>query len=225
MTTRTIKKIEDLINETEPFLLKLKISGKSIKARQELRTGEYTAYTASVLHFLNCILDKNNPYVLEYQSNAILYNYHSVQNGRDILNRVLQDVKNGWLLDLKGLISAEIFNDFLEMAKHLLDENYKDPAAVIIGSVLEEHLRKICSKNAISITQLDSKGKAIAKKTSMLNDDLVKGGVYNNLEQKSVISWLDLRNKAAHGKYVEYDIAQVKHMHQGVLDFIVRNPA
>jgi hypothetical protein len=36
---------------------------------------------------------------------------------------------------------------------------------------------------------------------------------------------LDLRNKAAHWKYGEYDQKQVEVMLQGVRDFVVRNPA
>jgi hypothetical protein len=31
---------------------------------------------------------------------------------------------------LKGLITAEVFADFIEMAEHLLETGYKDPAAV-----------------------------------------------------------------------------------------------
>ncbi len=37
------------------------------------------------------------------------------------------------------------------MAEYLLKEGYKDPAAVITGSTLEEHLRKLCIKNGIDI--------------------------------------------------------------------------
>lgn len=55
-----------------------------------------------------------------------------------------------------------------------------------------------------------------------MNVDLAKAGVYNALSQKSVLAWLDLRNKAAHGKYGEYTIMEVQLMQQGVTDFIAR---
>jgi len=42
------------------------------------------------------------------------------------------------------------------------------------------------------------------------------------LEQKSVTSWLDLRNKAAHGQYSEYDAQQVRTIMIGVTDFMNR---
>ena len=136
-----------------------------------------------------------------------------------ILNAIKTEVESGWLVSFKKLVEADVFCDFLEMSEYLLEENYKDPAAVMIGSVLEEHLRSLCVENSISIFD-EGKEKQIPKKASRLNDDLAKKGVFNKLTQKSVTSWLDLRNNAAHGKYGEYNIDQVKLMYQGVFQFI-----
>ena len=49
-----------------------------------------------------------------------------------------------------------------------------------------------------------------------------KTGKYTVSEQKQVTAWLDLRNKAAHGKYSEYVKQQVGLMLDGVRDFIFR---
>lgn len=109
------------------------------------------------------------------------------------------------------------------MASHLLDEGYKDPAAVMIGGVLEEHLRQLCLKNDIAISTLSQRdNKELPKKADRMNSDLAGAGVYNKLYQKSVISWLDLRNKAAHAEYDEYDILQVRLMEAGVTDFMTK---
>ena len=107
------------------------------------------------------------------------------------------------------------------MSKHLLDEKYKDPAAVMIGSVLEEHLRQLCSNNSVD-TEIVKGTDRVPKKADLMNSDLVKAGIYGVLEQKNVTAWLDLRNRAAHGKYSEYTFEQVQLMYQGVLDFITR---
>ena len=40
--------------------------------------------------------------------------------------------------------------------------------------------------------------------------------VYSGLDQKSVTRWLDLRNKASHGKHSEYTKEQVALTLQGV---------
>ena len=102
----------------------------------------------------------------------------------------------------------EVFADFIEMAEHLLDERYKDPAAVIIGSVLEEHLRQLCLSAGIR-TEDVSATKVVPYKADRLNADLAKAGKYSKLDQKQVTAWLDLRNRAAHGKYAEYALEQV----------------
>ena len=107
------------------------------------------------------------------------------------------------------------------MAEYLLKEGYKDPAAVMIGSVLEEHLRQLCFRNSIPI-EIIKDGKTNPKKADLINSELASVNVYNKLDQKSITSWLDLRNKAAHGKYLEYTKEQVEIMYQGVTNFISR---
>ena len=124
----------------------------------------------------------------------------------------------------KGLVSAEVFSDFLSMAEHLLSEHYKDPAAVLAGSVLEEHLRQLCQRNSIPIEPIRSDGTSVPLKADALKAELAKAGIYTALDQKQITAWLDVRNKAAHGKYAEYSEAQVDLMLRGVGEFITRTP-
>ena len=42
------------------------------------------------------------------------------------------------------------------------------------------------------------------------------------MDQKKITAWLDLRNKAAHGKYGEYNTDQVRQMLLGVTEFMAR---
>lgn len=132
-----------------------------------------------------------------------------------VLRALRQAYERGYLSTVEELVHADLFADFLEMAEHLLESKYKDPAAVIIGGVIEEHLRKLCIKNSLTITTPDGK----PRKASQMNDDLAKVA-YDKLQQKGVNYWLDLRNKAAHGKYSEYDEKEVRQMLVGVRDFI-----
>lgn len=134
-------------------------------------------------------------------------------------------VKSGYLVSVQELLHAEVFGDFLEMAGYLLEEGYKDPAAVLTGGVLEGHLRKLCAKNDIEIELLDSRGVPRPKKADAMNSDLARDVVYSKLDQKNVTAWLDLRNKAAHGHYDEYTQQQVELMLQSVTDFLTRHPA
>ena len=123
----------------------------------------------------------------------------------------------GLLATIGELIHADLFGNFLEMAEHLLSEGYKDPAAVVIGSALEEHLRQLCLKTGIDVT---TAGKS--KKADQINADLAARSAYSKLDQKSITAGLDLRNKAAHGKYGEYTADQVGVLLQGVREFMAR---
>lgn len=107
------------------------------------------------------------------------------------------------------------------MADELQKKGFKDPAAVLAGSVLEEHLRNLAQKNGVAITNADGD----PLKASRLNDALKAAGAYSNLEHKSVIAWLDLRNDAAHGKYENYDAKQVASLIRDVRDFMIRHAA
>jgi hypothetical protein len=152
---------------------------------------------------------------LEHQSGQ------TIQPLIGILKALKSDIQGGYLQSVQELIHADIFGDFLEMASHLLQQGYKDPAAVVIGSVLEEHIRKLALKAGIPDLQEDGK----PKKADLLNAELVKESVYSKLDQKNVTAWLDLRNKAAHGHYAEYTKIQVDIMLQSVRDFFTRNVA
>jgi hypothetical protein len=140
---------------------------------------------------------------------------------RGTLQALRDDYESGYLQSVVELVHADIFADFLDMADYLIQQGYKDPAAVVAGSVLEEHLRKLCGKQHISAVKADGS----PKKADALNSELTAAGAYSKLDQKGVTWWLDLRNKAAHGKYSEYKQDQVMLMIQGVRDFASRYPA
>src|SRR5258708_13599005 len=140
---------------------------------------------------------------------------------RGMLQALRNDYEAGYLQSVVELIHADIFADFLEMADYLLQQGYKDPAAVVTGSVLEEHLRKLCIKWGVPVVRADGS----PKNADALNSDLTAAGIYSKLDQKSVTAWQDLRNKPAHGKYAENTTEQVTLMLQAVRDFVSRNPA
>lgn len=134
------------------------------------------------------------------------------------LKALRADYAAGHLQRVEEIVQADLFADFLEMAEHLLTQGYKDPAAVLVGGVLEEHLRKLCIRSGILTTHGGR-----PKKADTMNAELAAAGIYNKLDQKSVTAWLDLRNKAAHGHYAEYNTEQVRGFLQGVRDFAARN--
>jgi hypothetical protein len=109
------------------------------------------------------------------------------------------------------------------MAAYLVaDENLIQPAAVIAGGVLEEHVRKLCDDLKISTFDA-STGRP--KKLDAMNADLAKTGLYGKNEQKQITAWCGIRNSAAHAKYDEFDEQHVRAMIDGLRAFISRFPA
>lgn len=158
-----------------------------------------------------------------YQHAAILQggdSCHDLAKAVGVCQSLLTDIRNGYTRSLEEVIHADIFADYLEMADHLVKQGYKDAAAVIAGSTLESHIRKLCDKHSVPTV---SNGKPV--QTSRLNADLHKAGVYAMPDQKGVTLWLELRNNAAHGKYSEYDPNQVSLLISSVRDFIARHAA
>lgn len=177
---------------------------------------------------MHSIIHRFSPAGSPYAVNAqALVNNYQVTNDYiikfmlGVLKSLRADYASGNLLTIQELIHGDVFSDFLDMANHLEQEGYKDPAAVLAGSTLEEHLRKLCIKNNIQITKPDGS----PKKADLMNNELGTVNVFTKLDQKSVTAWLDLRNKAAHGRYTEYTKEQVVLLISGVRDFLTRNPA
>ncbi len=186
-----------------------------------VNTGAIKSFRSSGLSFIERVYQNKHPHYIEFDSNTKGFYSDDVDIGISILQGIKTEIDGGWLFSIKGLVTAEVFADFLEMAEYLLKENYKDPSAVMAGSVLEEHIRQLCIKNNIDIEE-EKHGKLIPIKADRLNSELTKNTVYSKLDQKMVTAWLDLRNKAAHGKYEEYTKEQVSTMMQGITEFIAR---
>lgn len=142
---------------------------------------------------------------------------HILSSKIGALRALRRDYDAGYLGSVQSLVRAEVFADFLEMSDHLNEQGYKDPAAVLVGSVLEEHLRALCANRAIA-----SEVAGRPKKADTMNAELASAGAYNKLDQKNITAWLDLRNKAAHGHYADYTADQVRNMLVGIREFITR---
>lgn len=87
-----------------------------------------------------------------------------------ILSAAMTDFREGFMADTKLLVSAEIFADFLTQAEVLLDNDYKDAAAVLIRAVLEDGLRRVCLSKNISVKDRDGVhqlAKALAKENTL----------------------------------------------------------
>ncbi len=219
-----IMSTEKLINRVNSLI---ELSNKIIEGAVEKNHNEWVDSAEMVklrsasLSFISSVYTENHIHYEEFKLRTKATMLHDAETARSILYVIKDEIEGGWLSTTRSLISAELFSSFLDMAKYFLTEGYKDPAAVIGGGVLEEHLRELCSKNEIP-TEIEKSGKLTPKKADLLNSELAKSKVTNKLDQKAVTNWLGLRNDAAHGNYDNYNEEQVRIMIQGITEFITR---
>jgi len=160
--------------------------------------GEGSAYEAT-------FLDARGKQGFSYVHSNSYDHLCEVQGALKGLRRALDA---GLLIDLRRVLQADIFADFLEMAEHFLSEGFKDAAAVLIGGVLEDTLRKLSDANGLPLKSAQGKPLTI----DPMNVNLARAGVYLPLTQKQITSWADLRNSAAHGNCGKYTASEVKEM-------------
>lgn len=186
-----------------------------------VKSAPMAGFRSAVLSFIEKTFGKDHPHFQQFTTQTENDYRSSAEDGMAILEAIRGEIAGGWLFTVKGLVASELFADFITMAEHLFEAGYKDPAAVMAGSVLEEHLRQLCIKHKLE-TEDERDGKQIPRKADRLNADLTKVDIYTKLDQKLITAWLDLRNNAAHGKYDAYSAEHVKQMIAGILGFIAR---
>lgn len=217
-------KVTDLITRVDELILlgNTALSKQSTSGGYKfVDSGAMTGFRSAALSFIDRVYGANHPHFCEFRQRTEGSHPSDAERGIAILNAIRSEIAGGWLFTFKGLVDSELFSDFLEMAEHLQENGYKDPAAVMAGAVLEEHLRQLCLKHKIEIEEKKD-GRIISRKADRLNADLAKSEIYTKLDQKLITAWLDLRNKAAHGRYDEYNADQVKQFLNAVTEFMVR---
>jgi hypothetical protein len=183
-----------------------------------LDTGQFAEWRTQCLTYLKHLFGGGHTYSVAFETDTDSGAYQgAVESGIGILRAAREDIGGGYLADVRALISAEVFSDFLEMAQHLFDTGYKDPAAMLAGAVLEDGLRRIGTMRGIKVKNRDD--------LSALNQKCADAALYNRLVQKGVQVWIDIRNHADHAEFDQYTDRDVEDMLRGVGVFLAERLA
>jgi len=125
-----------------------------------------------------------------------------------ILTAAMTDFREGFMADTKLLISAEVLADFLVQAEVLLENDFKDAAAVVLRAVLEDGLRRVCLSKRIAVNARDG--------VHQLAEAMARQNVLTAVQLKEIQAKKEVGNKAAHGKFNEYTKADVIAFHEFV---------
>lgn len=203
---RIIERIDQIIVLGDKIILESKNPGYS--------TSDYSEWKVGILNLLKKVAGEKSDHYIDFQNeiNETGHAKYFVEYGNGVLAALKKDMESGLLGRIEGLLTAEIFTDFLTMAEHLLAQGYKDPAAFLIGATLEEGLRRIAQNNNIKVSDSDD--------ISSLCTKIKDANIFDEIKRKQVMAWKAIRDHADHGKFDQYSKEQVELMLMGARDFL-----
>lgn len=117
-----------------------------------------------------------------------------------LLNSLKADISFNLLSSLENQAAAEIYGDFISLAKRLINEGQKDSAAVLACGALEDSLKKFAIANGIE---------AYEKDLSTVVNSLKGAGLLKGAQAGVVQSYVQLRNKAFHAQFDKIQLPEV----------------
>lgn len=176
-------------------------------------TDKLNNFYSSVENNLINFVGTENPYYRNFKNSYSTKNYfyaNIVLGVCGIIQSILTDYEKGTLYKYEFLISGNIFDNILEQATELNENNFKDAAAVMVRTVVESSLKKLAIANEINTKQA----------AADLNTKLKDKNVYDKVQHSEIQSWLHLGNYAAHGDFDKYDKNRISRLIDDVQIFI-----
>jgi len=203
------KRLDELIAIGEQVLATKRSPGRHVIGDFRVDTQMAYQWATSVQNLLVRVFGEESEHYKNFSAQVAKHlTFSPTYHAQGILKAAKDDYENEHLFEVRLLIEADLFDDFLEQAEHLLDSGYYQPAAVIAGCVLEDGLRKLCERNSITLPS--------QPKLDTMNSGLAKAGVISKLVQKRITALADMRNRAAHGQWDQFTKADVVEMIQAV---------
>ncbi len=213
LATQVNKRIEALIKKGAEVLLTHKPNPPGFIGFSTLDDQAYAEWRSQALVCLTQVFGSTHTYRESFASQTESAGYQSsVEKGVGILRAALDDVEQGYLDTIQQMAAAEVFSDFIDQAKYLLDNGYLMPAASLAGAVLENGLRSLAARNDIAVNERDN--------LSALNNKLGDKDVYDRLRQKQVAVWTEVRDNADHGHFDRVKEGDVADLIKGVRGFL-----
>ncbi|MHC4405413.1 MAG: hypothetical protein ACYTG0_37680 [Planctomycetota bacterium] len=133
-----------------------------------------------------------------------------------VLAALRKAVDQGLLESLESRLRANVHDDFLEQSRSLLSAGYHVGAMVLIGAVLEDHLRKLCVARGLSWSGNGNLSKY---------NDLLRDNAYDQPVWRRIQAIGDVRNLAAHGEFAKVKVDDVEDAHKAVGRYLADYPS
>lgn len=211
-TNSALKRLDALIEKADRVLATQHPNPPGAVGLPSLDAEAFSEWKAQSLTCLIDLLGTKQAYVETFREEIKRGFRGTVEAGKGILKAVRQDIEGGSLSKVETLVSARIFNEFLEMAEYLLNQGSKGPSTSLTGAVLEDGLRRIRAGHGLPPGPHED--------ASSLNEKLADANIYSRLTQNKIQQWIDMRNNADHDKAGEYKFDDLKEMMKGVRELL-----
>jgi len=195
-------KLEDLVKRVDELI---EMANKVLATKErkdygwEVNYSLFHAFRSAGLSFLERVFGAKHAYYKEFD--AVLSSTYIVctEAGKQILEAAKDEISGQWLFTVRGLVSAEIFGDFVALGKQTLDEN-KNVAAVLVCAALEDALKRVAMQRGLDVEDKDMPEVINALKAN---------GVIKGSQAPIAKGYAKLRNKAFHAEWDKIDKPEV----------------
>lgn len=212
MTTEDIlKRVDELIELGNTVLSTRR--NRSPGLLPSVNNGKFRGFRSASLSFLERIFGAHQTYYKEFIEHVKVSGPSYTEAGINILQAAKAEIEGGWLFTVEGQVSAEIFADFIALAKEALEDN-KDVAAVLACAALEDALKRVATKENLDVDDKDM---------SEVINALKAKGVIKGAQAPIVQSYVKLRNKAFHAEWDKFDKESVSSVIGFTEQFLLTN--
>lgn len=212
-TEKLLERLDVLLEMGERVLQSSRPPPSGVMGEYRVDAALFHEWSAGGLSFLSSVFGGDHPHARRFSDQVQIPRQPPAVQGQAVLRAAKTDLEGGYLVSVESLVAADIFTDFLEMAEHLLEQGFHEPAASLTGAVLEDGLRKLCERNDVQVRPKSDDLNALTQK-------LVDKKVFNRLVQKQVSVWAEVRNNADHGHFDEFTREDVRGMLDGVRNLL-----
>ncbi len=133
--------------------------------------------------------------------------FPDVQSLGGIFFSAKEAFEKGYLFDVERDVSAEIFGDFVVLAKRVLTEKNKDVAAVLASAALEDTLKQHAKLNGLDVDE---------KPMSEVINALKSKGLISGAQKSVLPAMQKVRNLAMHAEWKKLTEPEVS----GIVAFV-----
>ena len=213
VTEQVLSRIESLI-----------ATGQMIATETKLRNGvsylldapSFVGWRAQAMTLLVDLYGEDRQYTRNFEERTNTnHDFRSLRNGTSILERLAEDVRNGYMQSYRQLIEADLLGGLMGQAEYLLEKSYLVAAAAVAGAALQQGLEELAKRHDLKLNTREN--------LDSLADKLLQAEVIDGLARRQLSLYAGVRNAADHGKTADLNKENVGNMVGGAVDFLARH--